>query len=64
MVATTRSRVYLREEHIWYELPLGGELEPRPLAAVMRLRRLGPRARVTITGDSPLAAQRRRGLGR
>ena len=32
--------------------------------AVMRLRRLGPRARVTITGDSPPAAQLRRGLGR
>lgn len=32
--------------------------------AVMRLRRLGPRARVEITGASPLAAQLRRALGR
>lgn len=33
-------------------------------AGVMRLRRLGPRARVTISDDSPLAAHLRRALGR
>lgn len=32
--------------------------------AVMRLRRVGPRARVTIAGDAPLATQLRRALGR
>lgn len=66
VVETAWSRVYLHEEHIWYELPLDGERERRALAPGLELveadeaqtRHLGG-----LPAMSPDAAQRRRARG-